>query len=37
MSDIPASVAAETPRSLTDPRFLIPLALLALSVIWGST
>ncbi|MDW2980331.1 MAG: drug/metabolite exporter YedA [Rhodanobacter sp.] len=37
MSDTPASVAAETPRSLTDPRILIPLALLALYVIWGST
>ena len=37
MSDIPASVAVETPRSLTDPRFLIPLGLLALYVIWGST
>jgi len=37
MSDIPASIAVETPRSLTDPRFLIPLALLALYVIWGST
>jgi drug/metabolite transporter (DMT)-like permease len=37
MSDTPASVAVETPRSLTDPRVLIPLALLALYVIWGST
>ena len=37
MSDTPASAAVETPRSLTDPRFLIPLALLALYVIWGST
>ncbi len=37
MSEIPASLAADTPRSLTDPRFLIPLALFALYVIWGST
>jgi drug/metabolite transporter (DMT)-like permease len=37
MSDTPACVAAEAPRSLTDPRFLIPLALFALYVIWGST
>lgn len=37
MSDTAASTAAATPRSLTDPRFLIPLALLALYVIWGST
>ncbi|HTH68122.1 MAG TPA: drug/metabolite exporter YedA [Rhodanobacter sp.] len=37
MSDTPASAAVETPRSPTDPRFLIPLALLALYVIWGST
>lgn len=37
MSDTPASVAVETPRSPTDPRVLIPLALLALYVIWGST
>ena len=37
MSDTPASIAVETPRSPTDPRVLIPLALLALYVIWGST
>jgi drug/metabolite transporter (DMT)-like permease len=37
MSDTPACVAAETPRPLTDPRILIPLALFALYVIWGST
>jgi drug/metabolite transporter (DMT)-like permease len=37
MSDTSACAAAETPRSLTDPRFLIPLALFALYVIWGST
>ncbi len=37
MSDTSASVAVETPRSLTDPRILIPLALFALYVIWGST
>jgi drug/metabolite transporter (DMT)-like permease len=37
MSDTSPSVAAETPRSLTDPRFLIPLSLFALYVIWGST
>ena len=37
MSDTPAFVAAEKPRSLTDPRVLIPLARFALYVIWGST
>lgn len=37
MSDTPASAAVETPRSLTDPRLLIPLSLFALYVIWGST
>jgi drug/metabolite transporter (DMT)-like permease len=37
MSDTSASIAADTPRSLTDSRFLIPLALFALYVIWGST
>jgi drug/metabolite transporter (DMT)-like permease len=37
MSDTSACAAAETPRSLTDPRFLVPLGLLALYVIWGST
>ncbi|WP_426702063.1 drug/metabolite exporter YedA [Rhodanobacter sp. Col0626] len=34
MSNIPA---AEAPRSLTDPRVLVPLGLFALYVIWGST
>jgi drug/metabolite transporter (DMT)-like permease len=37
MSDASACAAAETSRSPTDPRFLIPLALFALYVIWGST
>lgn len=35
MSDIDATV--EAPRSLTDPRVLVPLGLFALYVIWGST
>jgi len=37
MTDIPASSTAALPRRLADPRLLIPLALLALYVIWGST
>ncbi|MFI4959128.1 MAG: drug/metabolite exporter YedA [Lysobacterales bacterium] len=37
MSDASACAAAETSRCPTDPRFLIPLALFALYVIWGST
>ena len=37
MSDLSAGVAAETPRPLSDHRVLIPLALFALYVIWGST
>jgi drug/metabolite transporter (DMT)-like permease len=37
MSDISASAAADLPRPLTDPRLLIPLSLLALYVVWGST
>ncbi|MGY3039971.1 drug/metabolite transporter (DMT)-like permease [Rhodanobacter sp. TND4EL1] len=37
MSDIPAADAAAPPRRLSDPRFLIPLSLLTLYVIWGST
>ena len=37
MSDTADGTAAAAPRSLTDPRVLIPLALLALYVIWGST
>ena len=37
MPDTSASAAAASPRSLTDPRLLIPLALFALYVIWGST
>lgn len=37
MSDTSASLAADAPRRLTDPRVLIPLALFALYVIWGST
>jgi drug/metabolite transporter (DMT)-like permease len=37
MSDFPTVAVAETPRGLTDHRVLIPLALFALYVIWGST
>jgi drug/metabolite transporter (DMT)-like permease len=37
MSDLSTCAAAESPRSLADPRLLIPLALFALFVIWGST
>ena len=37
MSDGSAPAAAEVPRSLTDPRLLIPLSLFALYIIWGST
>jgi drug/metabolite transporter (DMT)-like permease len=37
MSDTPASDAAVTLRRLSDHRVLIPLSLLALYVIWGST
>jgi len=37
MSDRSAPAAAEAPRSLTDPRLLIPLSLSALYIIWGST
>jgi drug/metabolite transporter (DMT)-like permease len=37
MSDGSAPVSAEAPRSLTDPRLLIPLSLFALYIIWGST
>ncbi|MEO8858872.1 MAG: drug/metabolite exporter YedA [Burkholderiaceae bacterium] len=37
MSDTPASDAAVALRRLSDPRVLIPLSLLALYVIWGST
>lgn len=37
MSDFPTLAVAETPRGLTDHRVLIPLALFALYVIWGST
>ena len=37
MSDLSSCAAAESPRSLADPRVLIPLALFALFVIWGST
>jgi len=37
MSDLSTCAAAESPRSLADPRVLIPLALFALFVIWGST
>lgn len=32
-----APAAAEAPRSLNDPRLLIPLSLFALYIIWGST
>ena len=37
MSESPVLAAAAAPRPLRDPRRLIPLALLALYVIWGST
>lgn len=37
MFDTPVAAAVDAPRRLADPRFLIPLALLALYVIWGST
>ncbi|MGB3460946.1 MAG: drug/metabolite exporter YedA [Rhodanobacter lindaniclasticus] len=37
MSDTSVSLAVDAPRRLTDPRVLIPLALFALYVIWGST
>ncbi len=37
MSEMSAEPAAAAPRSLTDPQLLIPLGLLALYVIWGST
>jgi drug/metabolite transporter (DMT)-like permease len=37
MSEIFSDPAAAAPRRLSDPRFLIPLGLLALYLIWGST
>ena len=37
MSDRSASAAAGAPRPLTDHRLMIPLAMLSLYVIWGST
>jgi drug/metabolite transporter (DMT)-like permease len=37
MSDSSAIAAAAEPRALTDHRLMIPLAMLALYVIWGST
>jgi drug/metabolite transporter (DMT)-like permease len=37
MPDLSTRAAAESPRPLADPRLLIPLALFALFVIWGST
>lgn len=37
MSELSVVAAATSPRRLADPRFLIPLSLLALYVIWGST
>lgn len=37
MSDLSARAAAATPRPATDHRVMIPLALFALYVIWGST
>ncbi|HWU76545.1 MAG TPA: drug/metabolite exporter YedA [Rhodanobacter sp.] len=37
MSTLPASTAATRSPGLRDPRLLIPLGLLALYVIWGST
>jgi len=37
MPDLSTRTAADSPRFLADPRVLIPLALFALFVIWGST
>lgn len=37
MSDTSARGTASPSRPLTDPRIMIPLALLALYVVWGST
>jgi drug/metabolite transporter (DMT)-like permease len=37
MSDLSTCAEADSPRFLADPRVLIPLALFALFVIWGST
>ncbi|MDQ6648245.1 MAG: drug/metabolite exporter YedA [Pseudomonadota bacterium] len=37
MSEMPADSAVATPRRFSEPRLLIPLGLLALYVIWGST
>lgn len=37
MPDSSADAAVETARPLTEPRVLIPLAMLVLYVIWGST
>lgn len=37
MSEMSVEPAAAAPRSLTSPHVLIPLGLLALYVIWGST
>ncbi len=37
MADIPADGAVHAPRALSDPRVLVPLSLVALYLIWGST
>jgi drug/metabolite transporter (DMT)-like permease len=37
MADIPADGAIHASRALSDPRVLVPLSLLALYLIWGST
>jgi drug/metabolite transporter (DMT)-like permease len=37
MTDSASTLASSTPSALAQPRVLIPLALLALYVIWGST
>lgn len=37
MTDSASTTASSAPSALTQPRVLIPLALLALYVIWGST
>jgi len=37
MADHPGVGATRAPRTLSDPRVLVPLSLLALYLIWGST
>lgn len=36
-TSVDSAVASATPRGLADPRILVPVALLALYVVWGST